>query len=106
MIKGILFPRNTMVFLAYIIEIATLDLFETDSIDEKLYDLPEQEPFSMNFEAFGIETILFVTNIGSIIWITYFNIFLAIVGLSCSKVNFLWNRLGSKIYFNGIIRFI
>lgn len=41
MVEGIKFPSNTMIYMSYIIEIATFDLFPTDQIDEALYYLPE-----------------------------------------------------------------
>ena len=56
MMKHILFPANSMIFISYILDIANFDFFSTDEIDEKLYYLPEAEAFNINFEAVGIET--------------------------------------------------
>ena len=95
MIEKLKFPANTMVFVEYIVGIATFDLYPTDYIDEKLYYLPEMYPFNINFEVIGIETTLLLTNIGSVLWNTCFAIILAIVSLAFIKVSCIWEKLGN-----------
>ena len=88
LMKYIKFPGNSMIYMSYIIEIATFDLFPTEWIEERLYYLPEKEAFNINFESAGIESTFLVLNIGSAIWISLVFIFLAIVTLPCKKFKF------------------
>lgn len=75
-----------------------------EKLDELMYSLPETDPFNLNFEAVGIETLFFVTNVGSAIWITYMNLFIALCSLAFCTVESVWNRLGKSFYWNGLIR--
>ena len=69
-----------------------------------MYTLPEMDPLNLNFEACGIETLFFATNIGSSIWLTYINLFIAILSLAFYTVECVWKRLGNSYYWNGLIR--
>ena len=68
--------------------------------------MPEAEAFNINFEASGVESNLLISNTGSVLWSTYGYIGIAFMSLLFFKVKFIWNKVGKKIYFNGIIRFI
>ena len=68
------------------IEIIHFDLFETDKLEDKIYFVSEQEPFNINFEACDIESTLFILNIDSVIWFTYFYLLLALVSLLFFKI--------------------
>ena len=68
--------------------------------------MPESVPFNINFEAVGIESTFLIANIGSIIWVTFGFIILALICLILKKVKCIWDKLGKKIFFNGIARYI
>ena len=106
MIKQLYFPGNTQDYLKYIIEVVNLDLLATQIDEENLYYLPEAEPFNINFEAVGIETKLFITNIGSVIWMTRAFFIFVIFCLILKKVRYIWEKFGKNIYYNGIIRYV
>ena len=46
------------------IKLATFNLIPTESIDEEIYDWPDEDPYSLNFESTGVESKLFLANIG------------------------------------------
>ena len=48
--------------------------------------------------------MLFILNIGSVIWYIYFTLFLALVILLLKKVKWLWHKIGKSLYWNGLIR--
>ena len=67
--------------------------------------MPEPRFFNINFEAIGIETTLLITNIGSVIWNTYAGLFFALLTLCLFKVTSVWEKVGKKFFFNGMVRF-
>ena len=72
-------------------------------LEDQIYYLPEAEPFNVNFEACGIETQLFITNMGCLIWVLYFYALISLISLSCIKKERVWKRFGNKIYWSGLI---
>ena len=79
--EGVKFPANSQEFIEFILGFVTLDKFTVDWVAEKIYALPEMDPFSINFVACGVETLFFITNIGSPIWIVLGTICIAILSL-------------------------
>ena len=105
LMKNIKFPANTTIYIAFIMDIANLDLVSTEDIDVSIYYLPETEAYNINFEACGVESTYYVSNIGSVLWIIYAYMLTALVSLLLFKVPKIWSKLGQKIYFNSTIRF-
>ena len=69
------------------VELTTFDYYDTEPIEEELYDeLPDLHPYNINFEAGDIETTLFITNIGLVIWIAAVYISVSILLLACFKI--------------------
>jgi len=114
MMKNVKYPANAMIFTMFLMNVANLDLIPTEVIEDALYYLPEPFPFSINFEACGIESNLFLSNIGSPLLIIVVYALLAILIAVLYRVKFFRNRLGPvirvwdrfapMIYWNGIIR--
>ena len=61
------FPSNSQKIHEVITEIATFQIYQTDSLDAQIYDLHEGDkvPFSTNFELAGYDSRLFITSIGT-----------------------------------------
>ena len=100
-------PANSQIFTEFMVGIIKFDLYPTYYIDDEIYYFPDEEPFSINFEACGIESKLFVPNLGSVFWTTLILLVVALtslVGLVHKKVRVIWNKLGKKIYWNSTIR--
>ena len=93
-----------MIFNENLLDIVNLDLIPTEWLEEAIYKVRETEAFNLNFEACGIETNLFITNVGFAIWNAKLYIFAAILSLTCIHKNRIWKRIGRKIYWNGLIR--
>ena len=45
-------------------KLATFDLIPTESLDEEMYNWPDEAPYSVSFESAGVESKLFLANIG------------------------------------------
>ena len=71
-----------------------------------IYELPERDAYNLNFESCGVESLDFVSNIGSLIWIVYGNLFIAIISLAFINVEKIWKRIGQSYYWNGLIRLV
>lgn len=56
MMKNVRFPANASEFTDFLMDVANLDLFPTEWLEDIIYYLPEQVPFNINFEACGIES--------------------------------------------------
>ena len=64
MFEKLKFPANAMTVIEQMVKLATFDLIPTESIDDEIYDWPDEEPYSVNFESAGVESKLFLSNIG------------------------------------------
>ena len=58
------FPANAMIVVEEMVKLATFDLIPTESIDEEMYDWPDEAPYSVSFESAGVESKFFLANIG------------------------------------------
>ena len=65
MFSHLKFPANSMTVIRFMISLATFDLLPTELIDQEIYYWPESDgAFSVNFETSGVESELFLENIG------------------------------------------
>ena len=69
LMKNVKYPAHSVTYIEIMMDIINLDLFPSEIIDDKIYYLPEEKAYNINFEACGIESTLFVANIGSVFWI-------------------------------------
>ena len=104
LMKNIKYPANSMIFNENLLDIVNLDLIPTEWLEEAIYKVRETEAFNLNFEACGIETNLFITNVGFAIWNAKLYIFATILSLTCIHKNRIWKKFGRKIFWNGLIR--
>ena len=85
----------------------------SDDTKKTLNFKEEEEAFSMNFEALGMESSNQIINAGVLnIVFVIVPLFLILVWLlskctvKCSKVNKFFGNLKERAYFNGIIRYL
>ena len=84
-------------------KLAKFDMIPTEQVEEIIYYLPEQRPLNINFEANGMESTTFISNIGSLIWIILIYIIVAALSFVLRNVKCIWTRLGTLILWNGMI---
>ena len=104
LIQDLKFPANSLIFSEKIMDIANLDIFPTGIIEDLIYYLPESEPFSINFESSGLESNLFIGNIGSakaIIILFASGVILSFVFYKSKRV---WNKLKKVFSSNATLR--
>ena len=101
-----------MSMLQELIDLSSFDLISTDGIDELIFYWPEIEPFSVNFESSGVESVNFLQNIGFVLYIIYTHAFLVLVHACIHKIKrkgCLLQRLDTKLdtylYWDGLNRF-
>ena len=85
MYSGLKFPANSMMIIDYMINLASFDLIPTEAVDEKIYYWPEADPFNTNFEMAGIESELFLANIGFALYMVYMHCLAALIHASLHK---------------------
>ena len=108
MIEGLKFPANAMEVIQNMIDLATFDLLPTEFLDAEIYYWPEMDPYTVNFEMAGIESLYFLANIGFVLYLIYLYI-LAVLIHGCLKASkstakctkWLSTKLSSKLYDNG-----
>ena len=112
MFDGLLFPANSMMVIESMLQIANFDVVPTEDIDMMIHYWPESEPYSVNYEMAGIESIFFLANIGFVMYLIYIHVFLAIVHASIHKlrnksrcIERLHTKIGSYFYWEGYNRF-
>ena len=84
MIDGLKFPANALEVIRNMIDLATFDLLPTEFLDSEIYYWPEMDPYTVNFEMAGIESIYFLANIGFALYLIYLYI-LAVLIHGCLK---------------------
>ena len=104
LMKFVKFPANAAIFTDSLMKIANLDTFPTAILEDLVYYLPEPVEFNINFAANGMESTLFISNIGSRLLVIMAYILAAFTCLVLYKVKRVWNCLGPIIYWNGLIR--
>ena len=94
-------------------ELANFELIPSESINEKLFIFPEEDPFSFNFQSCGIESTNFLENMGFPLYITLGHIALSVLYLFLYLVNLLLKSkllgkslsyFGKYLFWNGFIR--
>ena len=109
------FPANAMMITKFMVTLATFDLFPTHLLEEKMYYFPDGGAFNLNFETAGIESELFLENIGFILWILMAHLLLALIHLvlylimkrqSCKCIHKVYEKLGNYLYWNGLLRLL
>lgn len=91
-------------------KIAAFDILEIgDFVDEYLY-LDPTEPINEKFDTLGLETLYFINNVGSFIFVMVFYLLallvyfiLACVGKLSQKAKELSMKLGAKLFWNSLI---
>ena len=98
-----------MMMIESLIGVANFELLPTEIIDEEIYYWPESEPFSVNFEMSGTESIFFLANIGFVMYLIYYHMFIAIVHACihkirnlCKCLQTLHSKIGTYLYWKGL----
>jgi len=112
LLQKLKFPGNAMMLTQFLIKIATFDLIPTEHIDQEMYYFPDSDPYTSNFEQVGIESTLFLANIGFAMYLILAHAFFIVLHAclyrfryvnSCTKK--LYTKLSSYMYWNGLLRF-
>ena len=97
----------------FLVTLATFDLLPTHLIDNEIYYFPSDEPYTPNFESSGLESEIFLANIGFVLWFLMSNVLLALIHLvlrifkdKCNnkRIDSLYDKIGSSLYWNGLQR--
>lgn len=103
-------PNNIKTVNEVIVEISTFQVFQTDSLDELIYGIREEDKqaFSVHFEHAGFEGILLLENIGTPLYFIYVVAFCLLVKLVlkkclCGRVSAFLHRMSSS---NSLIRLL
>ena len=91
---GLKYPANVALVNLYIREIVLSDVLPTDVLDEKIYDLPEDEPYNLNQQMFDNESKLFASNASTLLWLIFINMALLILYAVVHRVKFFKKYLG------------
>ena len=100
-----------MMVIEFLIKLATFNLIPIGFLDDEKYYWPESEPFSVNFEMAGTESIFLLANIGFAMYIIYYHILIALIHACLHKkrntgtcMSRLHKRIGNYLYWVGFNR--
>ena len=85
MFERLKFPASAMIVTKALIDIATFDLIPTEILDEYLWYFPEGDAFSASFETAGVESTLFLKNIGFILYMIIAHILFVLIHAALHK---------------------
>ena len=112
MFMNLKFPANSMMIIEKMITLATFDLIPTEDIDNEIHYWPESDPFSVNFETAGVESVFLLANIGFAIYMIYMHCIASLIhaSLHIKKKAAPWivklrEKLGAYLYWEGLNRF-
>ena len=66
---GVLMPANTASFFNELSSIAAFDIFETNEYISEILDLLPQDALNEKFETIGLETVYFINNLGTFVFV-------------------------------------
>ena len=106
-------PANTGMFFNQLTAIAAFDILETGELLNENLDLLPRDPVNDKFETIGLETLYFINNMGTFIFMLALKILLIILWIvlyplqSCSKwIRKQRNKLGISMFWNSWITVI
>jgi hypothetical protein len=104
-IKKQKYPGNVMVLKKVLLEAATFEILPSEEIADKLFTLPQGEPYTLSLQECGFETSYSILNLGSIQWIGFLYLTLAFIyqitpDCACKVKAIGW------IHWNGIVRLL
>ena len=73
------FPANANTMNLFLIDIATFDLFPSDDLNQSVLVLPESQPYNINFQQTGIESVYAISNIGTVLYIIILYVFMILI---------------------------
>ena len=85
--EGIKFPANVVTINKEFMEIANFEVVPSGDINDGLFALPEEDPYSFSFQECGIDSKLFIVNIGFPFYITLAHIALILLYFLLYLVN-------------------
>ena len=77
--ESIKFPANVMTVNKEVLAIANFELIPSGDINDEFFELPEEDPYSFRFQECGIDSKLFIVNIGFPFYIILAHIALILV---------------------------
>ena len=77
--EGLKIPANSMMVIEFLVQLATFDLVPTQHLESMIYYFPETDPYSVNFEMAGYESLYFLANIGFAMYLIYLLIFVVLL---------------------------
>ena len=113
LIEGIKFPVNVVTINQNFFEIANFEIVPSDEINDELFFIPEEEPYNFNFYEYGIESKIFLMNLGFPLYIilgiislliVYLILYLANKVLKFKCLSKITNFLSTYLFWNGLIR--
>ena len=104
LMKNARYPANATIFTSILVTIVGFDLVPTEFLEELVYYLPEPTAYNINFAANGIESTLFISNIGFALLVIMAYILATIICLVLYRVKRVWYRLRPIMFWNGLIR--
>ena len=112
MFERLKFPASAMIITKALIKVATFDLIPTELIDDLLWYFPEGEAYSLSFETVGLDSTLFLKNIGFILYMIELHVVFVIIHAtfhncrnSCKCSTKIHSTFGNYLYYNGSMRF-
>ena len=111
--EGIKFPANAMLINKAFIEIANFEVIPSGEINDQLFYFPEVDPYSLNFEECGIDSLFFLPLMGLPLYIMLVHIALSIVYLVLALINHFLRlrcldkilmKMKSYLFWNGFLR--
>ena len=106
-------PANASMVFGQLTKVAAFDIFEIGDYVDEYFDLAPTDPVNEKFEAVGLETLYFLHNVGSFIFVilAYMSIMLTYVVLTLlgkfSTTMLRWaTKIGEYLFWNSLITVI
>ena len=112
MFENLKISANAMILIEQMRTFSNFDMFPMEVIYDQLYYFPDADPFTVNFEMSGTESTLFLSNIGTPLWIMLTMVILALILALLNKcrqrftcINKLYEKLNKYLNKDSYMRF-
>ena len=103
-------PANSGMVFEQLTKIAAFDILEIGDFVDEYLNLDPTEPINEKFDTLGLETLYFINNVGSFVFVMIFYLLallvyfiLACAGKLSQKAKQLSIRLGAKLFWSSLI---
>ncbi len=106
-------PGSVATFNNFFTSLGGFDFIDTDLVYQQFIFIPEIDGLTLNFQSLGFGSTLVISNMGFLLYLLLFHVFVIPLGLilncvakKCRKMGPVSKKVSGYLFWNGSIRFL